>query len=271
MGEDITPLGIPFNFHGVLDVVLIPRTIASDRDLSPGARLLWGVIRQRAWKDGWCRSSDSELASDLGVLARQVRKYLAQLTRAGLLLTRQRPGSTPERALLLTDRFKVRMAGTNEVVLPIKPPGAGGYARSSPIPRYKRTAPPVQKDRPPGPKGPPYIRKGGSSEGSSEGGGFSTQEQNSAMKTGAPEACAGSAPGLDGQTASPTKSRLRHTRAPLADMEAALNLHGRFPISFTEAVELVQIHKDPLERDAAAKLLARGREYHTSTPGKSST
>jgi len=259
MSEDTTPQGIPFNFHGILDVVLVPRVIASDSSLSPGARLLWGVIRQRAWKDGWCRSSDSELAADLGVLARQARKYLAQLKAAGLLTTRLRPGSTPERALLLTDRFKVRVAGTGEIVYPRTPPPSGAYAKPSPIPRSKRTAPPVQKDRPPGPKGPPYIRKGGSSEGSSEGGCFSIQEQEEVLKPGAAEACAKGAPAAGSQGQPATGRGLEPTKATLEEMNAALELYARFSIQFTDAIQLVRIHESQPERDAAAEALQRAR------------
>ena len=97
--------GTIFNFSKLLDSVLIPRVIARDRKLQPGARLLWGVIRQRSHRDGVCASSDADLAEELGVSERQLRRYCAALIREGLLISKQRPGLTPHRALLWNDRF----------------------------------------------------------------------------------------------------------------------------------------------------------------------
>ena len=271
MSNDTTPQGVPFNFHGILDVVLIPRVIAADPTLSPGTRLLWGVIRRQAWKDGWCRSTDAELASALGVLPRQARKYLVQLTRAGLLSTRQRPGTTPERALMLTDRFKVRMAGTAEVVLPRQPPSIGAYHNSAPPPRSKRTAPPVQKDRPPGPFGPPYIRNKGSSEGSSEGGGFFYQVQDRELNIAAAGTCAEGAPAASDQVVSTDELGSSSRRPTLQVMEEALNLVTRYTLSYVDAVRLVEIHPDPIDRESAAETLSRARADQAKSPGKSST
>jgi hypothetical protein len=97
--------GKPFNFSNVLDCVLIPRVIAADSTLLPGARLLWGVIRQRSWRDGICTASDQTLAEEIGVSDRAVRKYVAQLTAAGLLVSSPRPGLTAARQLCWAERF----------------------------------------------------------------------------------------------------------------------------------------------------------------------
>jgi len=97
--------GTLFNFSKVLDSVLIPRVIARDRKLPPGARLLWGVIRQRSHRDGVCASSDADLAEELGVSERQLRRYCAVLVREGLMLSKPRPGLTPHRGLLWNERF----------------------------------------------------------------------------------------------------------------------------------------------------------------------
>lgn len=101
--------GQPFNFNHLLDCVLVPRVVANDRRLRPGARLLWGVIRQRSWRDGRCTSSDEQLSEELGVKPWSVRFYCRQLHQAGLLRTTPRPGQTPIRELLWHVRFHGRI------------------------------------------------------------------------------------------------------------------------------------------------------------------
>ena len=103
-----TPLpaaGMVFNFSKILDAVLIPRVIAQNPDLQPGARLLWGVIRQRAWRDGVCTSSDADLAREVAVSPRQLRRYLGSLINHGFLRSTPRAGDTPRRALLWNECF----------------------------------------------------------------------------------------------------------------------------------------------------------------------
>lgn len=97
--------GQPFNFTPLLDSVLIPRVVAADSDLLPGARLLWGIIRQLAPRDGRCFASDETLAAAVGVGWRQVIRYCKSLERAGLLRTTPRAGKTPVRELLWHPRF----------------------------------------------------------------------------------------------------------------------------------------------------------------------
>ena len=97
--------GEPWNFNGVLECLLIPKTIAADGNLLPGARLLWGVIRQYSCRDGYCVLADEALAKTVGVVRRQVIRYFHQLERAGLLRTTLRPGKTPIRELLWDSRF----------------------------------------------------------------------------------------------------------------------------------------------------------------------
>ena len=103
--------GQPFNFQGLLEVYMIPRTIAADKKLSPGARLLWGVIRQHSMHDGRCNRSDETLAELLAVSDRQLRRYTRVLESAGLLRSTPRPGKTPIRQLLWDSRFagKIRV------------------------------------------------------------------------------------------------------------------------------------------------------------------
>jgi len=98
-------VGQPFNFSHVLDCVLIPRTIACDRALLPGARLLWGALRQRSYRDGRCTCSDQQLGDEVAVNAWAIRKYLRQLRKAGLVQVTPRAGKTPVRELLWHPRF----------------------------------------------------------------------------------------------------------------------------------------------------------------------
>ena len=84
---------------------MIPRTIAADKKLPPGARLLWGVIRQHSMHDGRCNRSDETLAQLLAVSDRQLRRYTRVLEAAGLLRSTPRPGKTPIRELLWDSRF----------------------------------------------------------------------------------------------------------------------------------------------------------------------
>lgn len=97
--------GQPWNFNGILQSYLIPRVIAADADLLPGARLLWAVIRQYSGHGGRCLLSDKALAAYVGVQWRQCIRYCRQLERAGLLRTTLREGLTPVRELLWNGRF----------------------------------------------------------------------------------------------------------------------------------------------------------------------
>jgi hypothetical protein len=117
-----TPIsGQPWNFNAVLECLLIPKTIAADGKLLPGARLLWGVIRQYSCRDGRCILSNEKLAAAVGVGWHQITRYCQQLERAGLLRTIPRPGRTPVRVLLWNARFNAAPARP----LPSK---AGGVA-----------------------------------------------------------------------------------------------------------------------------------------------
>ena len=97
--------GQPFNFQGLLECYLIPRAVAADKKLLPGARLLWGVIRQHSFRDGRCYASDETLSKLLAVSTRQVIRYMRMLQANGLLRTTQREGKTPIRELLWDSRF----------------------------------------------------------------------------------------------------------------------------------------------------------------------
>jgi Helix-turn-helix domain len=136
--------GQPWNFTPLLDSVLIPRVVAADSKLLPGARLLWGIIRQYSPRDGRCFASDETLARAVGVHWRQLVRYCRALERAGLLQTTPRPGKTPVRELLWDARFTIsRRKGVSSET--------GGV---------------VLEDRGGCPPGQPHIRKNGILSGS---------------------------------------------------------------------------------------------------------
>lgn len=97
--------GQPWNFHGVLESYLIPRTVAADDKLPPGARLLWGIIRQYSFRDGRCFASDETLARALAVSDRQFRRHVKALETAKLVKSTLRSGKTTVRELLWDSRF----------------------------------------------------------------------------------------------------------------------------------------------------------------------
>jgi len=100
-GENVSPTpGKRFNFSSILKGVLIPAVILCHPYLCPGARLLWGILRALSYKRGYCDRTDAALAQRLYVSERQIRRYVRQLARTGLIEVVERPGHTPERATL---------------------------------------------------------------------------------------------------------------------------------------------------------------------------
>lgn len=97
--------GQDFDFFALYDAVMVPRVMARNLDLPPGARLLWAVIRQYSWFNKCCTASDADLARDVGVSDRQLRRYLAVLTKHGFLRSEPRAGATPRRFLLWKNLF----------------------------------------------------------------------------------------------------------------------------------------------------------------------
>ena len=70
-------IGAPWNFSKRLDGLFMPWVIASDKNLPPVARILWGVIRQYSFRNSPCLATDKTLARALGVSERQFRRHAA--------------------------------------------------------------------------------------------------------------------------------------------------------------------------------------------------
>ena len=103
--SDTPQPGASYNFSRVLDTVQIPQVVYADRQLSPGARLLWGIIRRLGYKTGQCFATNARLADELGVNERQVIRYCRQLVAAKLLRETVHPGRAMIRELLWHERF----------------------------------------------------------------------------------------------------------------------------------------------------------------------
>lgn len=68
-------------------------------DVTPTAKLLAVRIEAYQGREGWCFASSSRLGAELGVNADTVRKSLAELRAAGVLLEEATPGRPTKRRL----------------------------------------------------------------------------------------------------------------------------------------------------------------------------
>lgn len=98
-----------FNFSTIADTIMIPRVILSNPLLSMGERLLWGIIRRMSYPDGVCCAADTELANELAVCDRQLRRYSKALCDHKFLYCRVRQGRAPERILRWHDSFNGKL------------------------------------------------------------------------------------------------------------------------------------------------------------------
>jgi len=64
---------------------MIPLPVAAAHNLSPGAKLTYGVLCRFAGRDGDCRPSARTIAERLGVSERQAKSYVSELVRAGYI------------------------------------------------------------------------------------------------------------------------------------------------------------------------------------------
>ncbi len=71
--------GEPFNPYKLFFGIFIPECIVWYPYLSPGAKLCYGRLARYAGEKGKCFPSQYELAGELGVSQRNVRRYLEEL------------------------------------------------------------------------------------------------------------------------------------------------------------------------------------------------
>jgi hypothetical protein len=68
----------------------VANRVLSDPRLSPPARLLYALLKMHAWQSAVALPGQVRLGALLGVQPRQVRRYLAELVAAGLVVCRHR-------------------------------------------------------------------------------------------------------------------------------------------------------------------------------------
>src|SRR4051794_29008503 len=73
---------------------VVPISLASSRDLSPGAKLLFAELGSILGRNGFCRPSLAHLAKRLGASEDKITRWLRELTDYGLIKARRRgPGT----------------------------------------------------------------------------------------------------------------------------------------------------------------------------------
>ena len=67
----------------------LPYLVLRDVRLSVGARLAYAVLLMYAWQEGSCFPGQERMARDMGVSARHLRRFLAELRDAGYVSWRK--------------------------------------------------------------------------------------------------------------------------------------------------------------------------------------
>lgn len=77
--------GQPFNPYRLFTGIFIPQALASNPNISPGAKLVYGRLARYAGDDGKCHPAVKTLAAEVGLEARQTQRYLKELKNAGFI------------------------------------------------------------------------------------------------------------------------------------------------------------------------------------------
>ena len=86
-------VGKKFNPFRLFNGIWIPDALLSFEDISPGAKLLYGLLGRYAGKDGKCYPSQETIAQKLNRQQRQIRNLLGELERTKLIRwVRRGPG-----------------------------------------------------------------------------------------------------------------------------------------------------------------------------------
>lgn len=78
-------VGQPFNPHGLFNGIFIPEALLKAKSLSLGAKVVYGRLTRYAGKSGLCYPAMGTLASEIGLEARQARRYISELEEFGLI------------------------------------------------------------------------------------------------------------------------------------------------------------------------------------------
>jgi hypothetical protein len=82
--------GQHFNPYGLFHNAWVPAQLLQESNVSDGAKLLYGLLRKYAGKDGNCFPLQRTLARDMGRAHSTVRAYFAELKAAKLISVKQR-------------------------------------------------------------------------------------------------------------------------------------------------------------------------------------
>jgi alkylated DNA nucleotide flippase Atl1 len=78
-------VGQPFNPFRIFVGIFIPDALVRSNVISAGAKLTYGRLARYAGQDGKCYPAVETLAAEIGLGARQVQRYLAELERVHLI------------------------------------------------------------------------------------------------------------------------------------------------------------------------------------------
>ena len=88
------PPGAVFNPYRLFRGAHVPMAVLSCADLSPGAKLCYGLMKDMAGRQGYCWPAVRSIAGKLGVVSRQVERYLRELETYGLIRSNPTPGKS---------------------------------------------------------------------------------------------------------------------------------------------------------------------------------
>src|SRR5690242_3185637 len=94
--------GQPFNPYKHFTGSWLPTWLLQRRELSPGAKLVYARLARYAGKRGVAYPRQSTLAEEIGLRERQVRTYLLELRKIGLIEARKSGTGKPSRYSFLT-------------------------------------------------------------------------------------------------------------------------------------------------------------------------
>lgn len=128
----------------------VPEWLSIRREVSPGAKLVYGRLARYAGRESECWPKMRTLAAEVGLSERQTRRYVDELRRWGLVRSIRQGLTRPNRYELLTH---IWMISAPPETTPDSPPPRTDRPQESTV-----SAPPLPSD--PAPESPPEIAPG---------------------------------------------------------------------------------------------------------------
>jgi hypothetical protein len=89
------------------DYIVIPREIYANKNISPSARIIYGIILLRSHQTGYCWASNAYLAEQSGFAERSVSRLISELKNQGLLRIEQDPERKKIRRLYIANYDRI--------------------------------------------------------------------------------------------------------------------------------------------------------------------